>query len=141
MNQEIVREMPRPVISEEDYGQVLSYLQRSARGISSQALEAEIDRAEVLESKHLPSGSVRVNSRVSFRDLTSGQAREITIVRPEAADLDKGLVSFFAPVGAALLGLSAGQKIDWVMPNGKMRSFEVLSVKNEHRNAATASAA
>lgn len=130
MNRESVREMPRPVISEDDYGQVSSYLQRLARGITAQALEDEIDRAEIREAKDLPDGTVRVNSRVSFRDLTSGQVREITIVRPEVANAEKGLVSFFAPVGAALLGLSAGQKIDWAMPNGKVRSFEVLSVRN-----------
>ncbi len=46
-----------------------------------------------------------------------------------------------AAKAAALLGLSAGQQIDWIMPNGKVQSLELGSVENqkkysEHRLAA-----
>lgn len=133
MNKERVRNKPRLVLSEGDYGQVSKYLEKLSRGVTSQALEDEIDRADVREAKDVPRDAVRLNSRVSFLDLSSGLKREISIVRPESANVEKGFVSFLAPVGSALLGLSAGQQIDWKMPNGKIRSFKVLSVQNERK--------
>ena len=121
-------EMPKPVLSLEDYSRLSGYLQRLAPGVTSRALEEEIDRADLRKAKELPESVVRLGSRVTYLDLQSGREREITIVPPERAAAGNGFVSFLAPVGAALLGLSAGQQIEWVMPNGKTRAFKVLTV-------------
>lgn len=122
-------EKPKVVLSEKDYVELSVYLEGLSRGVTYEALAEELDRAEVLADESVPPNVVRLNSRVRFFDRSSGRIREISIVRPERADAAQGRVSFLAPVGAALLGLSAGQEIAWKMPDGRVRSFQVLSVE------------
>jgi regulator of nucleoside diphosphate kinase len=136
-----MKAMPKLILSEEDYGRVCSYLQKRPWGITPWALEEEIDRAEVRRAEDLPPNIVRLGSKVSFLDLSSGLTREITIVQPELANVEKGLISFLAPVGAALLGLSVGQQIDWKMPDGRVRSFKALAVESPQKPSAFSRAA
>jgi len=42
-------------------------------------------------------------------------------VFPEAADVDAGRISILTPIGAALIGLSAGQTIEFQTPAGGWR--------------------
>jgi len=51
----------------------------------------------------------------------------LTLVYPQ--DNGPERVSILAPVGAALLGLSVGQSIDWPAPNGKTLKLEILAVE------------
>ena len=51
----------------------------------------------------------------------------LTLVYPQ--DNGPERVSILAPVGAALLGLSVGQSIDWPAPNGKILKLEILAVE------------
>ena len=61
-----------------------------------------------------------MNSRVKFRDLTSGEERVRTLVFPSQVTDSASQLSVLAPVGAALLGLksaapslgAAGRRID-----------------------------
>jgi transcription elongation GreA/GreB family factor len=43
------------------------------------------------------------------------------------------IILALAPVGAALIGLSAGATIDWPGSGGKMRTLEVVSVEQLSR--------
>jgi regulator of nucleoside diphosphate kinase len=81
-------------------------------------LQRELDRAIVVSSEAVPGDVATMNSRVLYVDETTGERRSVTIVYPLDADASKGMVSVLAPVGAALLGLSIGQAIDWEYPNG-----------------------
>jgi regulator of nucleoside diphosphate kinase len=92
-------------------------------------LGREINRAQVIDrSKALP-GLVMMESEVEFRDDVTGQVRTITLVYPKDADMNAGRISVLTPVGAALIGLSAGQSIEWQTPTGGRRSLTVLSVR------------
>jgi len=91
-------------------------------------LRAELEQAIVVPADALPAGVVRMNSRVRYRDEHAGVSREIEIVLPEEADVAQGKVSVLAPVGAALLGLEAGQFIDWRFPAGETRRLRVEEV-------------
>src|SRR5690606_11588828 len=77
-----------------------------------EALEAELERAEVVDPGEIPVGVVTMNSRVRFVEEDSGREHEVELVYPGTAGAE-GRVSVFAPVGSALLGLSVGQRIDW----------------------------
>jgi regulator of nucleoside diphosphate kinase len=70
-----------------------------------------------------------MESEVEFRDDVTGQVRTITLVYPKDADMNAGRISVLTPVGAALIGLSAGQSIEWQTPTGGRRSLTVLSVR------------
>lgn len=92
------------------------------------ALEAEIDRAQVVPARQVHRNVVTMHSRVRFQDEDSGECREVTLVYPHEADVDANRISILAPVGAALLGLSVGQVISWPLPNGSTCRFRIIDV-------------
>jgi len=92
------------------------------------ALEAELTRANLVESEDVPPTIVTMNSRVVVED-ARGARREWTLVYPGQANAAEGRVSVLAPFGAALLGLSAGQSIEWSVPEGRSQRLRVISVE------------
>lgn len=97
-------------------------------GPGAEALQAELDRAEVVGHDQVPAGVVTMNSRVHCREESSGKDYHLTLVYPEDAG-GEGTVSILAPVGSALLGLSVGQHIDWTGPAGKVLKLTLLAVE------------
>ncbi len=97
-------------------------------GPGSAALQAELDRAEVVGLDEVPAGLVTMNSRVHCREESSGKDYHLTLVYPQDAG-GEGTVSILAPVGSALLGLSVGQHIDWPAPGGKQLKLTLLAVE------------
>jgi regulator of nucleoside diphosphate kinase len=94
-------------------------------------LEREISRATIVDSSQILPGLVRMGSRVEFRDDITGTKRRVTLVYPEEADIAAGKISVLTPVGAALVGLSVSQSIEWETTQGVRRSLTVLDVENE----------
>lgn len=92
------------------------------------ALQAELDRAEVVGLDAVPAGLVTMNSRVHCREESSGKDYHLTLVYPQDAG-GEGKVSILAPVGSALLGLTVGQHIDWPAPGGKVLKLTLLAVE------------
>lgn len=84
-------------------------------------LEAELESAEVLKGRQMPSNVVRMNSQVHVLDLGSGDDTVYTLVYPQEADMDRHRVSVLAPLGAALLGSRVGQVITPMTPRGRRR--------------------
>ncbi len=71
-----------------------------------QALEAELERAEIRPSKEMPDNVVTMNSEVRFRMSSSNEEFTLRLVYPKDADGSAGKISILAPVGGALLGLA-----------------------------------
>jgi len=94
--------------------------------VSSQLL-AELDRAEIVPDEHIKANVVRMGSILRFTTDT-GEDRTITLVFPNEADISAGKVSILTPIGAALIGLSAGQSIDWTGRDGHPHRLAVESV-------------
>jgi len=94
----------------------------------SAELQQELDRAIVVSSEAMPPDVVTMGSRVRYVDETTGDRRTVEIVYPEEAEASRGRVSVLAPVGAALLGLSAGRAIEWEFPDGRLRRLRVEEV-------------
>lgn len=95
-----------------------------------QALEEELDRAEVLTTRKPPSGLVVMNSWVTVTDMNTGQRYEYQLVFPRHADLSQGKISVLAPIGTALLGYRVGSEIEWKVPGG-LRRLRVDDVMHE----------
>ncbi|HHG3228572.1 TPA: nucleoside diphosphate kinase regulator [Vibrio parahaemolyticus] len=90
-------------------------------------LEAELDRATVLEPEEMPSNVVTMNSTVEFK--FSGEERTMTKTLVYPSELKSSDdISIFAPVGSALIGLSVGQKLDWPMPNKQVKTIEIVDI-------------
>jgi regulator of nucleoside diphosphate kinase len=66
---------------------------------------------------------------VKFRDDLTGKSRLVTLVYPDEASVGDGKLSVLTPIGAALVGLSRNQSIDWETSGGELRSLTVLDVE------------
>ena len=137
MTQALLREnrssaLPKIVISLDDY-ETLSNLAHSAGGdleYAADLLLQELQRARVVSSEKLDKGIVRIGSWVSYR-IGGGTERKVQLVVPYMADISSGRISVLTPVGAALIGLCAGQTIRFATADGRSQVVQVLEVLQE----------
>jgi regulator of nucleoside diphosphate kinase len=125
------RARPSLVLSLEDYER-LATLAHAARKLMpdlAEELAEEVARARVLAKGERPQHIVCMNSRVEFRDESTGKVQKVTLVYPEAADISQRKVSVLTPIGTALIGLGDGDSISWETPGGESRQLTVLSVE------------
>lgn len=92
------------------------------------ALNEELDRAQMCTPETMPHDVVTMNSQVKFRNLTTGEELTRTLVYPAQMTDSSAQLSVLAPVGAALLGLRTGDTIHWELPGGASAHLEVLAL-------------
>ena len=92
------------------------------------SLNEELDRAQMCTPESMPHDVVTMNSRVKFRNLTTGEELTRTLVYPAQMTDSSAQLSVLAPVGAALLGLRTGDTIHWDLPGGASTHLEVLEL-------------
>jgi regulator of nucleoside diphosphate kinase len=125
------RRAPEIHLSEADYDVIADLALRMRRGapeLSNLALD-EIDRAELHSDGELPGDVVAIGSEVEFVAEANGMARRVTLVLPDDADIEAGKVSVMTSVGLGLIGLRAGQAIEWPRPDGAPRTLRIKSVR------------
>ena len=121
---------PPLVLSRLDCDRLDTLLEQPANaGPQFDALREELARAEVREPRDMPPDAITMNSTARFRDESTGEERELTLVYPRDADGSPDKVSILAPVGSALLGLRAGQSIEWTLPGGRSTRLRVLGIQ------------
>ena len=118
----------KPIYVTETDAKRLELLVAAVNAAGTGSLEEELSRAAVVAPEAIPRGVVTMNSRVRFRDELTGEQSEVALVYPEHADIAAGKISVLAPVGTALLGLTEGDSIEWLVPSGKQRVLTVVSV-------------
>ena len=121
---------PIPIVDESHYSRLLELAlsaRKSLPGLADRLLE-EVERAEVKVSSEIPAGVVRIGSWVTYGDEGIGASNTIQLVYPDAADVNLRRISVLTPDGAALLGLSVGQSIEWEMNDGRRKKLTVLDV-------------
>ena len=84
-------------------------------------LEAELDRAEIVDPKDVPADVITMRSKVRLKDLVSGETNVYSLVFPTEADFSEGKISVLAPIGTAILGYKRGDTIEWPVPSGLRR--------------------
>ncbi|HEU4794745.1 MAG TPA: nucleoside diphosphate kinase regulator [Pyrinomonadaceae bacterium] len=90
-------------------------------------LEAELDRAEIVDPKEIPVDVITMRSTVRLKDLVSGDENTYSLVFPTEADFSEGKISVLAPIGMAILGYKQGDTIKWSVPSG-MRKLKVEEI-------------
>lgn len=126
------KELPEITLSVSDFAK----LQNVAAGAMSSApdiasfLQNELDRANIVPRDRPPS-AVKMGSLVRYRDDWTGRIREVRLVYPAEAAPSDGRISVLTPVGAALIGLSAGQSMGWRDRRGHAKTLTVLDVQHE----------
>lgn len=94
----------------------------------SEHLLTELDRARVVEDIRIANDVVQMGSTVRFTTNT-GETRTVLLVFPGEADIALGKVSVMTPIGAALIGLSPSQSIEWIARDGRTHKLTVEHVE------------
>ena len=92
------------------------------------SLQAELDRADIVEPSEIPPTVVTMNSTVRFALEDSGEEFSLTLVYPKDADGNEARISVLAPVGSALLGLAMGDTIEWPRPGGGLIQVRIKNI-------------
>ncbi len=95
----------------------------------AERLIGELGRARIVPSARIPADVVTIGNRVTWRDETTSEERTATLVYPEHADIDRGLISVMTPIGVALIGLAQGAHFDWATRGGEIRKLTVMRVE------------
>lgn len=90
-------------------------------------LEWVLDHAEIVERPDGMGAMVHLGTVAVIRDLEFDEEMEITLVGAFEADPISGLISIISPLGKALLGRAAGEKITVETPRGEA-AYEIVSV-------------
>jgi regulator of nucleoside diphosphate kinase len=85
------------------------------------ALEEEIENAEIVDPRQMPADVVTMNTETLVRDLATDAVETVRLVFPGAASPNKGAISVLAPLGLALLGTRSGDEVSWDVPGGHRR--------------------
>ncbi|MBQ8537511.1 MAG: transcription elongation factor GreA [Clostridia bacterium] len=93
-------------------------------------LDNMIRTAVVINDEEITTEQVNVGTLVKVKDLDTGDMEEYAIVGAQEADPYENKISNESPVGAALLGHKAGDKVEIEVPMGIL-NYEVLSITRQ----------
>jgi len=121
---------PNIMMSKTDFNRIDLLLEKLAtsRVPGKEALSNELLRAQVVEPWEVPPTVVTMHSTVRFR--LDGDTGDLcrTLVYPKDAGQAPESLSVLSPVGSALLGLSEGDRMQWLHPDGRAIGVEVLEI-------------
>ena len=121
---------PRIVIESGEHTRLME-LAETARACFPQVAEflaEELSRSFIVPDGTCAANVVRMGSRVTYREDFTARVRHITLTYPHQANIDDNRVSILTPIGAALIGLSIAQTIEWPAPDGRSHRLTVLAV-------------
>ncbi len=84
-------------------------------------IEEMLNYSEIIESSQEKSTRVILGSKVTFKELPSGEEESYTIVGRVDADPSENKISTDSPIGRALLGSKLNDKIPIEIPSGKIK--------------------
>lgn len=117
---------PTVRIAESDYDRLLNLAAQDGPG--AELLARELERAVVVREGQKAPPFIRLGSWVEYRDRMTERVRRVQVTPPDAADIDENRLSVLSPVGAALIGLSAGDTFGWTGPDGRPRLITIEAV-------------
>jgi len=90
-------------------------------------LKDKLGRAEVIDCMNVPLQRAVFGTVVTLLDLETDAQVCYQLLGPEEADVKKGSISVFAPLGRSLLGKEVGDEVIAKTPGGT-REFEVIEI-------------
>lgn len=123
--------LPAIRISRRDFARLDHLLATCGGGKLSKGADLllrELSRATVMDNAEIPSDTVTMHTQVLFRDEASRRERTVTLVYPSERSSGEDTLSVLTPLGAALIGLSEGQTIEFEGLDGDVRRITVLKV-------------
>jgi transcription elongation factor GreA len=124
----------------EDLGRAASFGDISENAEYSAALEKQerlmrklrevsddLERARILDVDEITTERVVIGTTVKLKNTTTGKDENFTLLGPWDADINRGIISYLAPVGRGLLGCKPGESVEIDLPEGKV-GYEVLGI-------------
>ena len=90
-------------------------------------LEDELQHVHIIDESTLASGGVNIGTTITVRNAKNGFETTYQIVGTTEADPRKGKISNESPIGAALIGHKAGEKVDVHTPGGLLE-LEIVCI-------------
>ena len=90
-------------------------------------LEAELEKAIIVQPRDAPKDVVTMDSQVCVKDLDTQGETVYTLVFPSFSDIEQNRISVLSPVGTALLGYRTGDIIEWKVPAG-IRKLKIKKI-------------
>lgn len=124
--------LPEIAINADEYARLESLLNNTAEANLSavEYLERELSRAQIIEPGDHAPDTVHMHSTVTFVDQQTKEERTATLVYPHEANISENKISILSPIGAALIGMYAGEQITWYTPNQQRRNLKVLRIEH-----------
>lgn len=85
---------------------------------SYEKLRKEMLSAKVLDDNEVPDDVVRLNSWIDVKT-PLGYVKGYQLVIPKHNDPKQKKISILTPMGTAVLGYAAGDKLSWTFPSGE----------------------
>ena len=127
---DMVEQLPPIIIARQDHVR----LERLANGALREChpvgrfLMSEIRRAVVFDTNNIPESVVRLNEWVTYRVDGDRQPKSKILVCPDELRNGQIELSVLSPLGAAVLGMSIGQRIKFFSIEGGLHSVIVQDV-------------
>jgi len=120
--------IPRLIDAECHRLEMLALEREHLNPLASSLLLAELERALLYPAKDLPPATITMNAELDYIDESSGVRRSVRLVYPHEADVARGRISILTPIAAGLIGLTAGDRIDWPDRQGRTRTLRIEKV-------------
>ena len=137
LNHEYKVEIPKRIAEARAYGDLKEnaeyHAARERQGFVQARiaqLNAQLAQLKDLNMNEIPGDRIGYGSSVTVVDLDGGDRIEFNFVAPNEVDPSSGRISLSSPIGAALQGREAGDRVEAVIPAGKRRYFieKVLTI-------------
>lgn len=86
-----------------------------------------VANARIIDETKLSTDEVQLLNKVKIRNAANGAEMEYTIVADSEADTRAKKIGLSTPIARGLLGHKVGDKVEIMVPAGKM-TFEILSI-------------
>ncbi|WP_409070270.1 transcription elongation factor GreA [Desulfobulbus sp.] len=91
-------------------------------------LKDKISRVELIDCSKVSTNRAVFGTVVTLMDLITETEATYQLLGPEEADVKKGSISVFSPLGRALLGKEVGDEVKTKTPGG-IREFEIIAIE------------
>jgi len=91
-------------------------------------MKKDLERAKPLEEAPVEEGVIGPGMRVLLKNTGTGKSETYTILGPWDVDLEKGIISYTAPLAKGLLGRKSQEKVEVTLPGGQRTTYEITKV-------------
>jgi regulator of nucleoside diphosphate kinase len=125
---------PAICVTKSDFNNIRSVLSIHGTHRNSRAVEylvRELMRATIVDERAIPADVVTMGSRVEFREEGRSSNQVVTLCYPGEREIFENGISILTPIGAALIGLRAGQSIWYAGRDGRSVTIKIISVAHQ----------